>query len=123
MSMSPSLIEFLRHIRDEINFLIKHSEGLTYDLLTEDEILNKAFIRSLEIIGEASKRIPDEIREAYPEMDWKGFSGLRDVLIHQYWGVDFEILWNILEDDIPFAKIWIDKIIETEISKQQNSNE
>jgi uncharacterized protein with HEPN domain len=84
--MSPSLIEFLKHIRDEIDFLIKHSEGLTYGLLIEDEILNKAFIRSLEIIGEASKRIPDEIREAYPEIDWKGFSGLRDVLIHQYWG-------------------------------------
>ncbi|WP_373512245.1 DUF86 domain-containing protein [Persicitalea sp.] len=83
--------------------------------------MNRAFVRSLEIIGEASKKIPDKIRRDYPEIDWKGFAGLRDVLIHQYWGVDFEILWNILQDDIPFSKIWIDKIIEKEKNKLRNN--
>lgn len=120
--MSPSLIEFLEHIRDEIRFLVKHNEKLTYEELIENEILNKAFVRSLEIIDEASKRVPDEIRAASPEIDWKGFAGLRDVLIHQYWGVDFEILWNILQDEIPFAEIWIDKIIDREKQKL-NENE
>ena len=115
--MSPSLIEFLKHIRDKIRFLVEHTKDLTYDELVDNPVLNKAFVRSLEIIGEASKRIPEETRLDYPELDWKGFAGLRDVLIHQYWGVDFEILWNILEDDIPFAKIWIDKIIEKETNK------
>jgi uncharacterized protein with HEPN domain len=83
--MSPSLIEFLKHIRDEIDFLLEHSRNLTYDELVENEILNKAFVRSLEIIGEASKRIPEEMRLDYPQLDWKGFAGLRDVLIYQYW--------------------------------------
>ncbi len=115
--MSPSLIEFLEHIRDEISFLVKNTENLTYEELIENAILNKAFVRSLEIIGEASKRIPDEIRIDYPEIDWKGFAGLRDVLIHQYWGVDFEILWNILQDEIPYAEIWIDEIINREKQK------
>ncbi|MPR34875.1 HepT-like ribonuclease domain-containing protein [Salmonirosea aquatica] len=119
--MSPSLIEFLEHIRDEMNFLVKHSENLTYEALVENEVLNRAFVRSLEIIGEASKKIPDEVRIDNSEIDWKGLAGLRDVLIHQYWGVDFEILWNILEDEIPFAKIWIDSIIEKEKSKLKNN--
>lgn len=118
--MLPSLIEFLKHIQQEITFLIKHSEGITYDELVENDILNKAFVRSLEIIGEASKKIPEDVRASYPEMDWKGFAGLRDILIHQYWGVDYEILWNILQEDIPFASIWVDKIIEKESIKQNN---
>lgn len=94
--MSPSLIEFLKHIRDEIDFLVEHSRNLTYDELVENAILNKAFVRSLEIIGEASKRIPEEMRLDYPELDWKGFAGLRDVLIHQYWGVDCGIFWKMI---------------------------
>jgi len=65
--MSPSLIEFLEHIRDEIRFLVKHTENLTYEELIENEILNKAFVRSLEIIGEASKKIPARLGPTIPK--------------------------------------------------------
>ena len=115
--MLPSLIEFIGHIQSEMNFVLKHSEGLEYDSLVENEVLSRAFIRSLEIVGEATKHLPDDLRIAYPAVDWKGLAGLRDILIYQYWGVDYQVLWNIIQDDIPYSKVWIDVIIEREKEK------
>lgn len=112
--MSISVIDFLKHIKTEIDFLLKHTENLSFESFSQNEVLPKACVRSLEIIGEASKKIPSEIRDKYPEMDWKGFAGLRDILIHHYWGVDYDILWDVLNDDIPFSSKLIAKIIDLE---------
>ncbi len=118
--MLPSLIEFLEHIENEIDFLLKHSENLEYENFIEDEMMKKAFVRSLEVIGEASKKIPEEFRLKYTSIDWKGLAGLRDILIHHYWGIDYDLVWDVLNDDIPNGKIWLNKIIEIE---KNNNNE
>ena len=81
---------FIKHILDEINFIIDETKELDYDSLMNDEILKRAFIRSLEIIGEATKNISSEFRETHPDIEWREMSGLRDKLIHFYFGVDWE---------------------------------
>ncbi|WP_031528453.1 HepT-like ribonuclease domain-containing protein, partial [Dyadobacter crusticola] len=90
--MSPSLIEFLQHIESELRYIDKKTAVLSFDEFLDDETLTKAIVRSFEIAGEACKRVPDEIRTKYPLFDWRGFAGLRDRMIHHYWGIDYYII-------------------------------
>ena len=69
--------------------------GLTKDEFIRDETLKRAFVRSIEIIGEASKKVPDNFREKHVQIDWRAMSGMRDKLIHDYFGVDFDIVWDV----------------------------
>lgn len=112
--MSPSMIEYLEHIQKELNFLVKHSSNTSYEQFLSDDLISRAYSRSLEIIGEAAKKVPDEIRYKYLEVDWRGMTGLRDVLIHQYFQIDYQLVWEVIQEDIPLAKEWIDIIIEQE---------
>jgi len=112
--MSPSMIDFLEHIQKELKFIVGHSESVSFEQFLKDDLINRAYLRSLEIIGEAAKKVPDEIRFKYKEVDWRGMMGLRDVLIHQYFQVDYQLVWQVIQHDIPMAKDWIDYIVEQE---------
>ena len=112
--MSPSLIEYLEHIQKELDFLLKNSRQIDYDIFINDDFISRAFLRSLEIVGEAAKKVPDEIRYKYPEVEWRSLAGLRDVLIHQYFRVDYTLVWDAIQEEVPTAKEWIDFIIEQE---------
>jgi len=94
-------IEYLRHIVDEIEFLQKNIFSVGEDVFMRDETLQRASSRSLEIIGEAVKQVPEEFRSNYPDIDWKSFAGLRDKLIHHYFGVDYSIVWDIVVNELP----------------------
>ncbi|MHA1948079.1 MAG: HepT-like ribonuclease domain-containing protein [Candidatus Hodarchaeales archaeon] len=94
-------IEYLRHIRDECEYVLTKSEKLTQEQFIQDETLKRAFVRSIEIIGEASKNISDVFRLKYPNIDWKKIAGMRDVLIHSYFGVDYRIVWDVIRNHIP----------------------
>ena len=82
----------LQHIKDECDFITTHLEDMTFDEFLSSEILKRAFVRSIEIIGEASKKLSPNITTKYPEIEWKELAKMRDVLIHQYFGIDFEIV-------------------------------
>jgi uncharacterized protein with HEPN domain len=76
------------------------------------ETLRRAVVRSLEVIGEAAKRVPPAFREQYPMIQWRAMAGMRDRLIHNYFGVDYELVWDVLENRIPELRSPIASILE-----------
>lgn len=112
--MSPSLHDFLLHIINECRFLINVKEGKEKDILLNDETASRAIIRSLEVIGEATKKLPDDFRLTYSHIPWAEIAGMRDVLIHNYFGVDYDIVWNTINNDIPFLYAELLHILDSE---------
>ncbi len=110
--MSQSEIEFLKHIRDEAKFIIDHTSNISKEDFLNDEIFKRASTRSLEIIGEAVKNLSKEFREQYPAIDWKAIAGTRDVVIHDYMNVDYEVIWEITQVYIPDLYKQVISIIE-----------
>ena len=102
--MSLSAYELLQHIRDEVNYILTTSKNLTFDDFSTNETLIRAFSRSLEIIGEASKKIPKSFKDKHTDIPWRQISGMRDKLIHDYFGVDLEIVWDVVQNRLPELK-------------------
>ena len=99
---------------DEINFLAERSQGLRPEEFLANEVLKRAFVRSLEVIGEAVKKLPAEFRQKYSHIDWRAIAGTRDKLIHDYFGVDYEIVWDIVISEVPQLKEQVENILQEE---------
>jgi uncharacterized protein with HEPN domain len=92
---------YLEDILQAIGKIRNYTAGLTRDEFDQDDKTIDAVIRNLEIIGEAAKMIPEFIRATHPSIEWKKIAGLRDILAHQYFGVDLDIVWDILQNKLP----------------------
>ena len=101
---------FLTHILESIGWIEKESKDLSKDKFVQDVPTHDAVIRRLEIIGEAVKNLPTDFKIEYPDIAWKKIAGLRDKLIHGYFGIDLELVWEIVNKDIPPLKEQIEKI-------------
>lgn len=110
MSFEPR--DYLRHIVVEAAYLIAHSSGLTWEHFSHDETLRRAFVRSLEIIGEAAKKVPDAFRAQHPTIEWRSMAGMRDRLIHDYFGVDYELVWDVVRNRIPELRRQLAAVLE-----------
>jgi len=110
MSFEPR--EYLRHILAEANYLIEHSRDLDFSAFRADERLRRAFVRSLEVIGEAAKKVPADLRAQHPNIDWRGMAGMRDRLIHDYFGVDYELVWDVVQHRIPQVREQLESILK-----------
>jgi uncharacterized protein with HEPN domain len=93
--MLPTTVELLRDILREAEFLSAQAAQTTCDAFLHDEVLKRAFVRSVESIGEATKNVPEETRSTFPAVEWRKMAGLRDRLIHDYGGVDDQIVWDV----------------------------
>ena len=111
MSFAP--LDYLRHIVVEADYLLEQAGGLSREAFLADETLRRAFVRSLEIIGEASKNVPQEFRDQYSWIEWRAMAGMRDRLIHGYFGVDFELVWEIVDRRIPELRRQLAVILST----------
>lgn len=110
MSKLPE--EYLKHILQEANFLLEKSQNLSLGGFIKDEVKTRAFSRSLEIIGEAAKKVSEEFRLSHADIDWKAMAGMRDRLIHDYFGVDYEIVWDVVTNEIPKLKSQLEELLK-----------
>jgi len=109
--MSFESLDYLRHILDEADYLIQTSEALTSDEFLADETLRRAFVRSLEVIGEAASKVPAEFRAAHPELEWRLMTATRNKLIHEYFGVDYELVWDVVKNRVPAVRNQVQSIL------------
>ena len=104
---------YLDDISQAIRKINTYVSKLNQKQFAEDERTVDAVIRNLEIIGEAVKKLPAEIREKHSEVDWKKIAGLRDILAHEYYGIDVEIIWDIITSKLPPLAKQVEEILKS----------
>ncbi len=105
--------DFLGDIVEAIEMAVQYTNGLTYKKFLQDKKTQHAVIRNLEIIGESVKNISVVLKRKYPDIPWKKLAGLRDKLIHFYFGVDYKIVWNVSRKELPRVARQISSILKT----------
>ncbi|KAF5418324.1 MAG: hypothetical protein C5S45_09275 [Candidatus Methanocomedens sp.] len=95
---------FIEHILESIELIENYTANKTISDFIESVQLQDSIIRRIEIIGEAVKNLPAEVKSNYPDVPWKNIAGIRDVLIHKYFGIDLELTWQVVQKDIPDLK-------------------
>ncbi len=105
---------YLKDILEALESIEAFVQGMDRDDLERDDKTASAVIRKFEIIGEATKQLPKEIRQKYPDVPWSDMAGMRDRLIHGYFGVDYEVIWRTIKERIPKVKPQIKRILEQE---------
>jgi uncharacterized protein with HEPN domain len=99
---------------DSSNAILDYVEGLSFDDFNADRKTYSADIREFEIIGEAVGKLPESFKERHPEIEWQDIKDFRNLLSHEYFGIDLEIVWRIIEDDLPVLMNAVREIMRTE---------
>lgn len=111
MSQHDSMVR-VHHMLDHAREAAKIAENHSRKDLDTDRMLNLALVRLMEIVGEAASRIPEDFRSRYPDIPWRDIADLRNQLIHGYGTIDFDVLWTIIQDDLPPLIAELEKIVE-----------
>lgn len=110
--------DFVQDILDSINDVGNFIEGMGFEEFIKDKKTVYSVVRAIEIIGEATKNVPEQIRTKYPDVPWKKMAGMRDRLVHGYFGIDHEILWETAKEDVPQLRVPLSKVLE-ELDKDE----
>lgn len=103
---------YLKDILAAVDSVEEFVAGMDFEAFQADDKTTSAVIRKFEIIGEATKHLPDEIRQSYPSVPWKEMAGMRDKLIHFYFGIDYQLVWRTIKERLPQVRQQIQKILE-----------
>lgn len=99
---------------DEAAYLMTQTETVSKEEFFTSETLKRAFVRSLEIIGEATRHLPADPRQRYPQIEWRAIGDMRNRLIHDYFGVDYDIVWDVIANKIPLLHQQLEEILQQE---------
>ena len=117
--MPASAEAYLRHILAESLYLMDRTAQIENDDFLGDQTLTRAVVRSLEVIGEAARQVPVEFKEKHSEVQWREMIGMRDRLIHGYFSVDYEIVWDVVTNKIPDVRRQLERIIADEFGDRE----
>ncbi len=105
-------LDYIQDIVDSIIDIENFIGKMSFNEFSQDKKTLNAVVRSLEVIGEAAKRVPESLRKKYPKLPWKEMARMRDKLIHGYFGVDVEIVWKVVKDEMPPLKPSIEQVLK-----------
>ena len=103
---------FLKDILQAIERIEEYTKGLSFEDFCDNRLIQDGVVRNLEIIGEAVKHLPKDVQKKYPKVEWKKIAGLRDILIHAYFGVDHVIVWDVVSNKLPGLKEQVSLILK-----------
>jgi uncharacterized protein with HEPN domain len=110
--MKKEVLDYVEDIIKAMDDATSFVKGMDYETFLRDRKTVYAVVRALEIIGEAAKKIPIAIKNSHPQVPWKKMAGMRDKVIHAYFGIDLKRVWNTVNTDIPELKPWFEKILK-----------
>jgi len=105
----------LADMLEAVERVLRYTEGMALEDFSEHELVQDGVVRNFEIIGEASRHLSEGIKTQYPDMDWRGIRDFRNILVHEYFGVDLSIIWRIIQRDLPQLRLWLDELVQRKV--------
>lgn len=117
MIQKREYLDYLADIQEATDSILNFTEGMTWEQFSQDRKTLYAVVRAFEIVGEATKKVPMPVRKRHTKVPWRLMAGMRDKLIHEYFGVNYQVLWKTVQTDIPRLHVQITKVLKQESKK------